>query len=521
MKQAIKLKYESHLFDIRPGETILSALLRGGGNVNFSCRKGSCHTCLLKASRGRPVMGDSHGLSNELVENGYFLPCVSYAETDIDIARPDPRELFFDAYVVDKQVLTPEVARLVIAPGEDIRWMAGQFINIRHPGGASRSYSIASTLETDDRIECHVRRIDNGILSNWLFEQVAPGDMLEIQGPLGTCTYDQVASPASNILLVGTGTGLSPLLGIVREALARGHRGRISLYHGSSRPEGLYGEDMLQSLQDEHGVFHYVRCCSGVDGAPELHAGRALERAFEDHPEIAGWSVFLCGNADMVYAGRVRALQRGAERKDIHADPFDDDCYVPNDTGKMRLVEPNPELWEALGAGEGLRSILEAFYERVFQDPRLEPFFHGVTRQRAIDKQYEFLSDLFTGGGFYFGLLPFNAHHWMVISDELFDYREALFDDCIMEFGLAEHLLRYWRATHELFRREIVKKEARGIFVDGVEHRADGFAEETVRMDGICDGCDGEINVDETALFHRRTGELFCSRCGSKPMHLG
>lgn len=519
MKQVTNLEYDSHLFDIQPGETILDALLRGGGNVHFSCRKGSCHTCLLKSSRGMVRMPDARGLDDTLVEKGYFLPCVAYADTDLAITTPDPGEMFFDALVIDKQILTPEVARLVIVPENDIRWLAGQFINIRHPGGAIRSYSIASTMESDDRIECHVRRIQRGIASTWLFDQVWAGDTLEIQGPLGTCTYDQVADPERPMLLVGTGTGLSPLLGVVREALARGHRGPIHLYHGSSRRAGLYAADVLTALESEYANFRHFRCCSGTDCTETPRAGRALDRAFEDHPEVGGFSVFLCGNADMVHAGRVKALLCGAERAHIHADPFEnDDRYVPNDTAKMRLIEPNAELWDALDRGEGLRGILEAFYERVFQDPRLEPFFHGVTRQRAIDKQYEFLSDLFTGGGFYFGLLPFNAHHWMVISDELFDYREALFDECVRAHGIDEHLARYWRATHEMFRREIVKHRARGIFVDGVEHRVDGFVEETVHMDGLCDGCGGEIRVDEVATFHRGTGELFCDRCAAKPL---
>jgi truncated hemoglobin YjbI len=109
--------------------------------------------------------------------------------------------------------------------------------------------------------------------------------------------------------------------------------------------------------------------------------------------------------------------------------------FMPDDAAKLATLSPDPDLWEALGRGKLLRAILEDFYGRVYRDPRLLPFFHKVTIERAIDKQYAFLADVFTGRRDYFGLKPFNAHHWMVISDELFDYRERSIEDCMRRHG--------------------------------------------------------------------------------------
>ena len=160
-----------------------------------------------------------------------------------------------------------------------------------------------------------------------------------------------------------------------------------------------------------------------------------------------------------------------------------------------------------------------AFYDRVFADPRLAPFFHRVTKDRAIQKQYSFLADLFSGTRNFFGLRPFNAHHWMVISDELFDYREALMDEILVEVGLAEPFRRRWASLHELFRREIVKSSPRGLIVDGVEQELKPPEEIPIDCSAVCDGCFTEMPAGSTGYFHAQGGEIFCARCSATPAH--
>src|SRR5271165_5269477 len=101
-------------------------------------------------------------------------------------------------------------------------------------------------------------------------------------------------------------------------------------------------------------------------------------------------------------------------------------------------------MWEALERGAKLRAILTDFYNEVFQDPKLTPFFHATTIEWVIDHQYAFLAEIFTGERMFFGDRPRNAHHWMVISDELFDYREALMERWLRRHGLADDLIAAW-----------------------------------------------------------------------------
>lgn len=180
---------------------------------------------------------------------------------------------------------------------------------------------------------------------------------------------------------------------------------------------------------------------------------------------------------------------------------------------KPSHTSPDPEMWEALGEGTLLSDILEDFYDRAFADDRLEPFFHGVTRQRAREKQYLFLKQLFTGEKVYFGDRPRNAHHWMVISNELFDYRESIMVDCLRRHGLPEHLVTRWRQLENSFRGDIVKDNPWNRKIGDIEIPVSGFDEVTLDVGSLCDSCGNEIDAGITVRYHLRLGTLYCPDC--------
>ncbi len=176
-------------------------------------------------------------------------------------------------------------------------------------------------------------------------------------------------------------------------------------------------------------------------------------------------------------------------------------------------VLPDPELWRALDDGVLLRKILEQFYARVFDDPRLAPFFKDVTPLRAVDKQYLFMRKNFTGEKVYFGDNPRNAHHWMVISDELFAYRESIMVDTLRQFSLPEHLIDRWIAFENSFKPDIVKDRPWKRRVGDIEIPVDGYDLLTLDIGTLCDSCGGEIDAGETIRCHLRLGTLYCREC--------
>jgi ferredoxin-NADP reductase/truncated hemoglobin YjbI len=364
--------------------------------------------------------------------------------------------------------------------------------------------------------------MQNGALSNWLLDALEVGAEIDLQGPNGSCHY-QPQGADRNLLLIGTGSGLAPLVGIARSALAAGHAGPIHLYHGSSTRDGLYLVDELRALAARHPNFHYTPCVSRAAADAGVRAGRADVVAFAEHPDLAGWGVHLAGNPDMVAAARARAVGAGAAGNAIFADPFvlkelrsGPRTYAlesaPSGSDR-REFPPDPEMWAALQEGALMAAILDDFYTRVFEDPVLSPYFTGVTKQRLVEKVYSFMRQIFTGEKLYFGDRPRNSHHWMVISDEIFDYREALMASCMRRAGLAEPLIARWQAIEESYRGDIVKEKPFGRAIDGVEQPVDGFGETVLEVGALCDSCERVLEPGEAVRYHLRLGHIYCDAC--------
>jgi len=312
-----------------PDETVLECLERNGHEIPFSCRTGVCLSCMMRLRCGTPPRASLDGLRQGQIEQGYFLPCVCRPEEtgeDLEIEAPTDAELFGRAVVSELAPLSAAVCRLRLRTSVPLFYHAGQFINLRRGDGLMRAYSLASVPRLDDTLELHIKRLGGGKMSNWIHEELEPGTALDIQGPNGECYYigGEAARP---LLLIGNGTGLAPLYGIARDALAHGHTGQIHLFHGSRTAKGLYYRDELNALAQAHENFHYTACLSGEEAeacaANGAREGRAEAVALAEHDKLAGWGIYLCGYPPMVKTAKKLAFLAGAELANILADPYE------------------------------------------------------------------------------------------------------------------------------------------------------------------------------------------------------
>lgn len=516
-----KITYKGVVYQSRENETVLDAFLRQGVSVPFSCRSGICHACMQRCVRGTVPKKAQVGLRESLRKHGYFLPCKCVPCEDMEMAPPREEDLFVPALVQVKELLAPDVCRLLIEPATVFLYNPGQSLQLRRADGLTRSYSLASLPDDDPYLEIHVKRVPGGTVSNWIFDELAEGAEIEVHGPAGESYYQRREMVDQNLLFIATGTGAGPMLGVVQDALNNGHRGEIHLYHGSRAAAGLYEHEHLRALAARHPNLRYTGCLSGED-MPGTVRGRAHAVAFAAHRELRDWHVFLYGRPEMVQAAVLQAKAAGAAENAIHADAFGELEEIPANASaaasrppedRPRDPAPDPEMWAALRQGELLSAVLVDFYTRVFADPRLSPFFHGITKQRVIEKQYLFMRQIFSGERVYFGDRPRNAHHWMVISDELFDHRENLMAACLRDHGLPEHLVRRWREVDEVYRAEMVKPQPWNRVVNGVELPVDGFGQAVLDVGSVCDGCQSEITAGSSVRYHLRLGSVYCREC--------
>lgn len=311
--------YEGRPYALEPGETVLEGLLRHQVQVPNSCRAGVCQSCLLRAVGGTVPEKAQAGLKDTMKTRGYFLACSCHPEGDLEIKKAGA-DVQVPGTISELERLSESVMRVKVRCEHRLDHRAGQYISLLRQDGLARSYSIAN-LPSEDDLEFHVRRIRSGKMSGWLHEEAKLGEPVRIQGPSGDCFYVP-GNPEQPILLVGTGTGLAPLYGIARDALAQGHTGPIWLFHGARDLGSLYLVNELRALAADHPTLRYRPCVLEGEPAGDVLVGPVDKLVLGQHPKLGGWRIFLCGNPQIVSSLKRRLFLAGASLRDIHADPF-------------------------------------------------------------------------------------------------------------------------------------------------------------------------------------------------------
>ncbi len=315
------ITFQGQSFQCDTDEPLLETLNRQGLNLPFGCRAGICQACMLKATHGMPSEDAQAGLEKKLKEKGYFLSCLCKAESDMEVELPDPADKYHSSIVFEKLFLNASVIRLRCSRPDGFIYQPGQFVNLLQPElGLTRSYSLASTRD-DNFLEFHIRLIPDGRMSGWIADKVENGTFLFVSDAMGNCCYNKAYSDYP-LLLAGTGTGLAPLYGIVRDAIASGHHQDIHLLHGGLNSDGLYYQEQLQQLAQRYDHFTYQPCVlngeapeGGVQGSVDDQLQQILKA---EH----NWRIFLCGDSEMVNAMRKVCFAHGTDDSDIHTDAF-------------------------------------------------------------------------------------------------------------------------------------------------------------------------------------------------------
>lgn len=315
------ITFEGNTYHCNEDTILLDSLAEHGVKIPFGCKGGACHACLCKVTKGTPPPASQMGLRDTLKTQNYFLPCICKPTDDLEITAKAQQPTSYVASVLEKSWLNGNTIRLRLSKPADFNYHAGQFINLMDAtGDLLRSYSLAS-VQADDFLELHIKRVPDGKMSNWLCDHLAVGDDISFMGASGNCFYID-NNPQQDLLLAGTGTGLAPLYGIATEALAAGHQGNIQLFHGSLAKEGLYYEEELKSLSQQHDHFHYIPCVLHGQ-APEGGLQGNIDQLLKQHAgELKGSRAYLCGDPGLVSSMQQAVFCAGISMQEIYADAF-------------------------------------------------------------------------------------------------------------------------------------------------------------------------------------------------------
>lgn len=319
--------YGGQSYQCKAQQSVLDCLTAHGVIVPSSCHAGICQTCMMKAVKGNVPASAQAGLKETLAAQNYFLACSCTPEEDMEVMLPESGLNKTTASVIEIKPLNADIACLKLQTKADFEYKAGQFINLYKDPLTARSYSLASVPGTDEYLQLHVRKIPEGVVSSWVHEKLRVGDNIEISGANGNCFYVP-GNADQSILLIGTGSGLAPLYGIIRDALFQGHRGTIKLYHGCVTVDALYLFNELKALTLQYPNFSYTPCISGDTSSQNemtegYKSGMVLDIALSENPQLSNWKAFLCGHPQMVATGKKEVFFAGVSMRDIYADPFE------------------------------------------------------------------------------------------------------------------------------------------------------------------------------------------------------
>lgn len=333
MSHQVSIEGTEHAFSVEEGESVIDAALRAGLMLPYSCRSGTCGTCMGEVIEGAIAYPDGlpPAIDAEQDTAGKALFCQARAASDLVIRVKEVREAGdiipqrLPARVEHIEDVAPDVRRIFLKLPRDKRlpFLAGQYVDILLRGGQRRSYSLAGAPRDDGLLELHVRHLPGGVFSEYAFTTMKPGALLRFEGPLGNFFLREDSDRP--MILMGGGTGFGPVKGIIEHALHIGVNRPMHVYWGARAEPDLYLDSLPRQWAEAHGHINYTPVLSepASDGDWAGATGFVHEQVLADHPDLSGYDVYMSGPPPMINAAREGFTAGGLPPERLFYDSFE------------------------------------------------------------------------------------------------------------------------------------------------------------------------------------------------------
>src|SRR3954470_2294341 len=213
---------------------------------------------------------------------------------------------------------TDDACSVVLEPpaGVDFTYRPGQFLTLRLPtasGAVGRCYSLCSSPHVDDELRIAVKRVRDGIGSNWINDALAVGHEIECLPPSGVFTPKSLDD---DLLLFAGGSGITPVLSILKSALAVGSGQVVLVYANQNENSVIFADKLRQLVEDNTDRLHVIHWLESVQGLPS----RPLLRAFIQ--PYRAYTAFLCGPSPFMETVMHALRDCGVPPARIHIERF-------------------------------------------------------------------------------------------------------------------------------------------------------------------------------------------------------
>ncbi|MBW2181976.1 MAG: ferredoxin reductase, partial [Deltaproteobacteria bacterium] len=214
------------------------------------------------------------------------------------INRLHPPKINFRVSTIIDETPSTKTFRLVSHENYLPPFQAGQYISLFLDVSGirtSRPFSISSPPNQTGYYDITVRRVENGLVSNYLLDNVKKGDSLESSSPCGTFVYNPIMHDTIMVCIAG-GSGITPFMSMIREITERGLNRKVYLFYGNKDLKDVIFHEELTQISNNFSNFFYIpvieNSSEDYTGVCGLISSQLLKDTLK---KLSDKSFFLCG----------------------------------------------------------------------------------------------------------------------------------------------------------------------------------------------------------------------------------
>lgn len=322
-----------HQFNVEEDETILDAAMRQNIDLPYGCRGGVCGCCAGHIVKGE-IYYDDEPIAledDDINADQQALFCIAKTRANLEISIEEIEDLSqiqvktLSCHVSAKNKLCHDVIslQLTLDDNERLQYLAGQYIEFILEDGKRRAFSIANAPHKDNKLELHIRHVDGGIFTDFLFESMPEHSGLKIQGPLGSFYLHERRNRP--IIMMGGGTGFGPLKAMIEHIEHVGFDQKIYLFMGVRALRDLYMNEMVTHwvAKNPNLIFTPVLSDPMSEDNWRGETGFVHQAVSKQFTDLSAFDIYISGPPPMVNAAVDAFIQQGAEKANMFSDAFE------------------------------------------------------------------------------------------------------------------------------------------------------------------------------------------------------
>jgi len=265
-------------------------------------------------------------------------------EVSATVDRYHPKKINYQVSEIIEETTLAKTFRLVPEGGYLPPFQAGQYINVfveTRGVRSSRPYSIASAPNQRGYYDLTVKAVPDGFVSSYLLEDIKAGDRLSSTGPMGGFFHNPLSHSNEVVYLAG-GSGITPMMSMIREVTDRGIERQMHLFYGSRNPDDVIYKEELERLAAMHENLTVGFVISepedGYQGLTGFINAKLLQERLGD---LSKKTFFLCGPEAMYKFCRKELEGLNLRRKQIRVEVFGPPGDVTAQPGWPEGLTPN------------------------------------------------------------------------------------------------------------------------------------------------------------------------------------